>query len=261
MKIQQIRNATLILEFGGKKFLIDPFLSDKGALPAFPFTHNELRNPLVELPVEIDELIKVDAVIVTHLHPDHFDDAAVEALPKDIKLFAKDEEEAETIRGYGFQNVELYTFEGIDFEGVNITQTRALHGTGETVVGYMHDLGFTEKASGLVFNHPEEKVLYLAGDTIWFDGVQEALDNHQPDIIVLNAGDAQFVEGGSIIMGTDDIYKTYQAAPNAQYIISHLEAVNHATISRKDIKEFLAEKEITSSFLVPDDGEKYTFNK
>lgn len=261
MRIQQIRNATLVLEFGGKKFLIDPFLAEKGSMPAFPFTNNDKNNPLVALPVAIEELIKVDAVIVTHLHPDHFDDAAVEALPNDIKLFAKDDEEAEAIRNYGFTNVELFTSTGTDFEGVTITQTRALHGSGEVVVGYMHGLGFTEKASGLTFKHPEEKVLYIAGDTIWFDGVQEALDTYQPDIIVLNAGDAQFLEGGSIIMGTADVYKTYNAAPNAQYILSHLEAVNHAQLTRKELVDFLNEKGIASSFLIPDDGEAYIFKK
>ena len=258
MKFQQIRNATVILNFGGKKFLIDPFLAEKDSIPSFPFTNNDRKNPMVELPVTIEELLNVDAVIVTHLHPDHFDEAAIHALPKDILLFAKDEEEVTTIRGYGFTNVQLFTTEGTNFDGVTIYQTRALHGSGELVVGYMHGLGITEKASGIVFKHPDEKVLYIAGDTIWFDGVQEALDNHTPDIIVLNAGDAQFIEGGSIIMGTKDVYATYQAAPNAQYIISHMEAVNHAQLTRKELATFLDEKGISANFLIPDDGESFS---
>ncbi|MBO1907540.1 MBL fold metallo-hydrolase [Microvirga sp. 3-52] len=31
MKIRQVRNATLIIEYVGKKFLVDPFLAEKGA--------------------------------------------------------------------------------------------------------------------------------------------------------------------------------------------------------------------------------------
>jgi len=30
MKFQQLRNATLIIEYAGKKFLIDPMLAEKG---------------------------------------------------------------------------------------------------------------------------------------------------------------------------------------------------------------------------------------
>lgn len=87
MNIKQIRNATLIIEYASKKFLIDPVFADKGTYPPFP---NSLRqdenNPLVDLPVTIKELIDVDAVIVTHTHLDHIDDVAKERLPKDIKI-------------------------------------------------------------------------------------------------------------------------------------------------------------------------------
>ncbi|MCY9191105.1 MBL fold metallo-hydrolase, partial [Bacillus mojavensis] len=36
MNIQQIRNSTLVVEYAGKKFLIDPMLAEKGAYPPFP---------------------------------------------------------------------------------------------------------------------------------------------------------------------------------------------------------------------------------
>ena len=37
MNITQIRNATIIVQYAGKKFLIDPMLADKGAYPPFPW--------------------------------------------------------------------------------------------------------------------------------------------------------------------------------------------------------------------------------
>ncbi len=53
------------------------FLADKGSIPPFPNTPNQdMRNPLVSLPISIEEIIQVDAVIITHLHPDHFDEVA-----------------------------------------------------------------------------------------------------------------------------------------------------------------------------------------
>jgi L-ascorbate metabolism protein UlaG (beta-lactamase superfamily) len=40
MKFQQLRNATLIIEYAGKKFLVDPMLAEKGAFPGFEGTVN-----------------------------------------------------------------------------------------------------------------------------------------------------------------------------------------------------------------------------
>ncbi|MNN85128.1 hypothetical protein D3C81_2023810 [compost metagenome] len=89
--------------------------------------------------------------------------------------------------------------------------------------------------------------------------MQEVIETHHPEIIVVNGGDNQFYEGGSLVMGKDDIYEVYKAAPNAKIIVSHMEAVNHWTLSREDLKSFANEKEISSNILVPDDGESYTF--
>lgn len=50
-----------------------------------------IRALLVPLPVPVEDLVKVDAVIVTHLHSDHFDDAAMEALPRSLPIFAQNE--------------------------------------------------------------------------------------------------------------------------------------------------------------------------
>jgi hypothetical protein len=76
---------------------------------------------------------------------------------------------------------------------------------------------------------------------------------------VVNAGDNQFFEGGSVVMGKDDVYEVYKAAPNAKIIAVHMEAVNHWALSREELKRFSNEKGIRSNVLVPDDGESYTF--
>lgn len=261
MKITQIRNATLIIEYAGKKFLTDPFFAEKGKYPAFPESANQDRTtPWVSLPMPIEEIMPVDAVILTHLHLDHFDEAAIEALPKDIKIFAQNKEEAEEVKKSGFQNVDYLQESGIQFEDITLTKTDGIHGFGERAVKWFHDYDMSEVVSGVVFNHPDEKTLYVAGDTVWCDDVQEALDAHQPDVIVLNAGDAQIDGDISIIMGKEDVYKVHKAAPNATIITSHLEAVNHATLSRKELKSFINEKGISSNVWVPDDGESYALD-
>src|SRR5699024_7685 len=129
MKLTQVRNATLIVEYAGKKFLIDPFFAEKDKYTALPESANQDRTtPWVELPLPIEEIIKVDAVILTHLHLDHFDEAAIEALPKDIQIFAQDEKEAETVRSYGFNHVAHLKAEGSSFEDVKLIKTDGIHG-------------------------------------------------------------------------------------------------------------------------------------
>lgn len=112
---------------------------------------------------------------------------------------------------------------------------------------------------GVVFKHPGEKTVYIAADTVWFDGVREAIDAHRPDIIVVNGGDNQFFNSGSLIMGKNDIYEVHKAAPYATIIVSHMEAVNHYTLSRAELSGFIKERGIASKVLVPYDGESYTY--
>jgi L-ascorbate metabolism protein UlaG (beta-lactamase superfamily) len=253
LNIQQIRNATLVVQYAGKKFLIDPMLAEKGTYPPFP---NSLRqdqfNPLASLPTSIANIIHdIDAVIVTHLHLDHFDDAAKEVLPKDIKMFVQNEEDAKEVKNAGFQNIEVLQEDTV-FEGIQLIKTKGEHGSGEI-------LKIAGLVCGVVFKHPNEKTLYIAGDTVWYEAVQEVIETHKPEIIVVNGGDNQFLEGGSLVMGKDDIYQVYKAAPNAKIISVHMEAVNHWTLSREELKSFSNEKGISSNILVPDDGESYTF--
>ncbi|WP_229716733.1 MBL fold metallo-hydrolase, partial [Salinicoccus roseus] len=109
MNIQHIRNATLVMDYAGKRFLVDPFLAEKGTLPPFPNSaRQDQNNPLVSLPTSIEEVISgVGAVIVTHTHLDHWDDAAKDALPKDIKLFTQNEADKEEVGNAGFTNIEV----------------------------------------------------------------------------------------------------------------------------------------------------------
>ncbi|AJD92869.1 hypothetical protein JMA_35520 [Jeotgalibacillus malaysiensis] len=252
MNIQLIRNATLIVHYAGKKFLVDPFLGDKGAYPPFQNAESLENNPLVELPISLDEIVKdVDAVILTHLHLDHYDEAAKHALPKDLKIFVQNEEDLEKVKEDGFSHLEILT-QNSSFGGIRLAKTVGEHGRGDILKKLGH-------VSGVVFKHESEKTLYLAGDTVWYKGVEKEISQHEPDIIVANAGDNQFLEGGSLVMGKDDVYETAKAAPNAKIVAVHMEAVNHWTLSREDLRAIAEEKGFSGRLYVPEDGESYTF--
>jgi len=207
----------------------------------------------MDLPTSIGKTISnIDAVIVTHLHLDHWDEVAKMALPKNIKLFTQNEEDGIEIRNAGFENVEVLHEDAV-FEGIQLIKTKGEHGRGEI-------LKLAGLVCGIVLKHPKEKTLYVAGDTVWYDAVQELIDSQKPEIVVVNAGDNQFLQGGSLVMGKDDVYEeVVKAVPNAKIIAVHMETVNHWTLYIEELRYFINEKGISSNVLVPIDGESYTF--
>lgn len=257
MKLTQIRNATLKVEYAGKTFLIDPMLSAKGGFPGFPGTLNSnVANPTVDLPLPMNEILAVDAVIVTHTHQDHWDDTAKTVIPKDTLIFTQNSRDQWDIQMSWFRNTRALD-ERNEFDGITLIKTPGQHGRGAILEGLMGDI--LGDVCGIVFKHPREKTLYIAGDTVWYKGVEQNLDQYKPDVIVLNSGDARVLPNEPIIMGKQDVYDVYKAAPSATIIASHMEAVNHATLSRKDLRAFLLEKGMASRVLVPEDGELYNF--
>ena len=158
------------------------------------------------------------------------------------------------IESAGFSDVHVLT-EGTTFKGVSLTKTPGQHGSDQAYAAIGEMLG---EVCGVVFKHPTEKILYVAGDTVWNAYVQDSLTAHQPDVIVLNCGDAQIPGLGSLVMGKQDVFDVYHASPQATLIASHMEAVNHCVLSRRELREFLVERHMTERVVVPEDGEVRT---
>jgi L-ascorbate metabolism protein UlaG (beta-lactamase superfamily) len=233
MRLTLVRSATLILELGGRRILVDPMLDDVGTRPPIANTANETRNPTVPLPFPAEEVVSgLDAVIVTHRHRDHLDGRAEELLPRDVPVFCQPEDE-DALRELGFDARPVA--DALEWDGLRIVRTPAQHGFGE--IG--EALG---PVSGFVLDD-----LYLAGDTVWYDGVAEAIERHRPRVAVVHAAGACFLEGGLIVMGVDDVREVVARVPTV--VAVHLEALNHCFLRRKDLRDALP------TVLVPEDGE------
>lgn len=253
MRIQQVRNATLVIEYGGSRFLIDPMLAEQGAYPGLPGTVNShLPYPTAALPVPVASLLDVDAVIVTHTHPDHWDEAARTLVPKHLPVFVQHEADRALLASQGFGDVRL--LRDAIFQGVTLRQTTGQHGS-DAAIGAIGDI--LGEVCGVVFEHAGEDTLYLAGDTVWNAQVEDNLRRYNPQVVILNAGDARVIGLGAIIMDAQDVWQAYQAAPGATLIASHMEAVNHAVLTRRALREFAIEKSMTDRLRIPEDGEAY----
>jgi len=216
LRVQLVRNATLLLDSSHGRILVDPMLRAAATSPPIENTPNPKRNPLVELPMPIEEVLDgVDLCIVTHLHRDHFDDL----VPLDLPILTQPES-ADELRSRGHTNVTT------DHPG--IPMTRGHHGTGE--IG---------RAMGPVSGWVVDDV-YIAGDTILCDEVHEARERYRPRATIVNASGARFLEGDPIVMTAAEV-----AQLEGTVVVVHLEAINHC----------LEPRSAYAGAIVPLDGE------
>jgi len=237
------------LDYAGQTILTDPMLSPKDAIDSFA---GVARNPTVELPYEIDEIIEgIDGVLVSHDHPDHFDDAASAALPKTTPLFCQLVDEAQ-MRKKGFQN--LFPIQtSYNWHGMTFVRTDGQHGSGK-ILEHMGDV------SGFVLQADGEPTVYWVGDSIWCEPVEKAIKTFQPDVIVTHSGGATIPGYDPIIMDMDQTLATAKASPESTIVAIHLEALDHCPVSRENLRQ-RAQRELDrpSRLMIPKDGEIILF--
>lgn len=247
--VRLIRHATLLIQMGNKRILLDPMLSTKNEMDPVVNAGNDIRIPMVDLPFNDQDLAKLlkaaDAIFITHIHRDHWDVAAQKLIDKDKLIFCQPADE-EKIKEQGFKNVRSISTE-IRWEGLQIFRTHGQHGTGE--IG--KKMG---EVSGFVFKD-KDHTLYVAGDTIWCSEVEDALQKFNPDTTIVNAGGAQFLKGGPITMTPADVNKVHEVLPQTKIIAVHMDTVNHCFIKRGDLQREVTALGISSAVSIPSDGE------
>lgn len=265
LKIKQIRNSTLKITYAGKTFLIDPWLIGKGKfgsfaeVPGFPFhvpdpVKEQIPMPIFDLPEPVEKILAgVDCYVITHIHPDHIDlnfaDGTVGApLNKNVTTFAQDETDAAILKKSGFVDVKILSENSLTIDGITITKTPARHGIIKPMCN----------ACGVIFQAENEKTLYIVGDTVWFEGVEKTLKKFNPDVVVMNCCAAELVDNGRLIMNDEDVEIVSKTVPAAKLVITHMDNVSHASITRHTMRGLLAKRGVEKYFM-PNDGEVIKF--
>lgn len=250
MKIRLIRHATVFLEFMGRKILVDPCLSDKGSIDYIKNPQkNTLKNPLIDLPIneqELSDLIEsVDYVLITHLHKDHFS-----GFEKYSGLYEKtiiaQAEDRKKLYQMGFHNVNGIHKE-VEIDGINYLRTSTRHG-GVIVRKLMG------KNSGFLLKGDGENTLYIAGDTLWSSQVKSIIQQYKPSNILLYGGSAQIAIGKPITMSSKDIKRVLDLTKTSLIFPVHMEAFNHCQETREQLNKSLENHPDKNRVIILKDG-------
>ena len=272
-----IRNATARLVYGGKTFLLDPTLSDKGKLPSFA---GIAPNPTVDLPIPAAQIVAdIDVVIVSHLHGDHFDGAAADILDKSITMITprngaspnpRENTPAipfkESLEAKGFTNVrEIGSPEAdhMTLDGITIHQVFARHGKG--MVG--DAMG---GVNGLIFEAEGEPTIYWAGDTVLDEAgeVLSVLKRFKPDVVIAHTGGpvVEVLSPEILLMDAAQAVTFFKQAvrenPGVQIIAIHMDALDLCFSTRSDLMAALVRQagDLQSRVVIPLDGELVTLS-
>ena len=245
--LRLIRNATLRIQYAGKTILVDPLLAAKGAYSPFA---GGARNPTVDLPVAVGDIIEnIDLVLVSHTHSDHFDKVARDVLPRTVKLINQPADEA-YFKKTEFSNTETL-HDHILWDDLHIYRTGGKHGSGEIGKKMGTVSGFVLKAKG-------QPCIYIIGDSIWTDEVEQTIRKFQPDFIVANTGGAKLpgFENTPILMDEEQCISLLKASGKAKVIAVHMEALDHCRTTRSSLQQkirLLNGKK--NKLIIPGDGE------
>jgi L-ascorbate metabolism protein UlaG (beta-lactamase superfamily) len=251
MKIQQIRSATLVLTIGEHRLVVDPMLSDPGAMPGFKMVGGgRRRNPLVALPEGTEEaLATATGVLITHEHPDHLDGPGLRWIKERRLPVWTNGVDAPNLRRKG---VEVRAIER-DLPGVEVEVIRSRHGQG--LLGWL--LG---PVSGYYLAHPDEPGVYLTGDSVLTASVTEAIGRLQPAVIVAPAGAANMGLGGDILFSVDELVRIIRQA-EGEVVLNHLEALDHCPTTRAGLRQRLEAEGLGARVHIPADGEAIEFTR
>jgi L-ascorbate metabolism protein UlaG (beta-lactamase superfamily) len=243
IRFTHIRHASSLVEVGGKKIIIDPMLSDKQRLPSIILTKNKQKNPLTDLPFDVENISTgIDHVLLTHLHFDHFDTTAIQKIPKAASIICS-KPDRKKLQKLGFSNIHPVSGP-ISIDDLGIERYPARHGRGllRLLLG---------RGSSYVLVYKGVKI-FITGDCLLTKALKKELIETKPDIVIANGGAAAFKFGKPITMTIKDIQQISKLLPNSKIFVVHLDTLNHCAETRL---HYFDQMKAYPAIHIPADGE------
>jgi L-ascorbate metabolism protein UlaG (beta-lactamase superfamily) len=227
-----IGGPTLLIEFGGLRLLTDPTFDRAGTDHTTAiYTLRKLKSPAIN----VDDIGEIDAVLLSHDHHfDNLDNAGRDHLST-VKTVLTTAAGAERLGGNAqalgsWQTTVISNDRGV----VSITGAPARHGPAHADRGPV--VGF------ILSDNSSEKVIYLSGDTVWYDGVKEISERYDISVAVLYMGAACVPEVGPdhLTFTGDEGVEFANASPKAKIVPVHYEGWAHFAESREEINAAFA---------------------
>lgn len=175
-------HSALLMEIDGKKIFLDPML---GPVPA---PHQTLgpRRFNDTLPIAIEDLPKLDAVIISHDHYDHLDYGSIRKLNDKVDKFLVPLGVGAHLRAWGVADqkiAELDWWDGFDLEGIKLVATPARHFSGRGVLDRFSTLWCSWVIQG------SDKNIFFGGDSGYDASFKKIGDSYGPfDFAMLECG-------------------------------------------------------------------------
>ncbi len=181
-KITWVGHSTFLVQMDGVNFLTDPIFS----MRAGPFGNKIGSRRYVPPAMRVEQLPKIDFVIISHNHYDHLDILSLKKiveLNSDVKIFVPLKVKKLLDReGIGENTVELDWWDEFNFKGLKIIFTPTQHFSGR----WLGDSNETLWGGYVIIG---KKKFYFAGDTGYFFGFKLIGDAFGPfDIVCLPIG-------------------------------------------------------------------------
>ncbi len=188
--------AGFVIDAGGYRLVIDPYLSDSLAEKYRGRLYPHQR--MMAAPVTTDSLGHVDLVLSTHQHTDHMDPLTLQPLlaaRPAIKMVVPKAALEEALKRSGVSADRLHLIDAGEslapLPDIKVTATRSAHETLERdAAGHYKFLGYVIEIGGVRLWH--------SGDTIPYDGMVEEVAALKPDIALLpvNGRSAELLANG-----------------------------------------------------------------
>ncbi|MBC7846938.1 MAG: MBL fold metallo-hydrolase [Flavobacterium sp.] len=255
--IQWIGGPTFLLNIGSFKIIADPMLGPKSEISFRIAKHpvtGELNAAIKRFkdPAKFD-INSIDLILISHPHPDHIDDKAVEILDHNLQVITTSNSVGK-FEDWGFKRVKGLEWNDTislykEVETLDIIAVRAKHTADENLNS---ELG---KVNGYIINYQSAKegyTIYWSGDTVWFPEL-ESYKKFQPiDLFIPNMGAVGYGKRG---LNAEQCIKIITALSPLKVFPVHHSTFSHYTESIEVLEIMMVNTGYINRLRLPDLGE------